>query len=66
MSWVNPHAPLAPLFNSLSRPLLRPLQRIMPTVANIDLSPLVLLLLLQIVLMILATARASLVPVIVT
>lgn len=64
ISWVNPHAPMAPLFELLSRPFLRPIQRIVPTIANIDLSPLVLLLLLQIALMFLATARAALVPVI--
>lgn len=55
ISWVNPYAALAPLFDALSRPFLRPIRRILPTIANIDLSPLVLLLLLQIALMFLAT-----------
>lgn len=64
LSWVNPHAPLAPLFNSLSRPFLRPFQRLIPPIANVDLSPLVLLLLLQVVLMLLAWLRALLVPLI--
>ena len=50
-SWVNPHAPMAPLFFSLSAPFLRPLRKVIPPIANVDLSPLVLLLLLQIVLM---------------
>ena len=50
-SWINPHAPLAPLFYSLSAPFLRPLRKIIPPIANVDLSPLVLLLVLQIVLM---------------
>lgn len=64
LSWVNPHAPLAPLFNSLSRPFLRPFQRIIPPIAQVDLSPLVLLLLLQIVLMLLTWLRVLLIPLI--
>ena len=64
MSWVNPYSPFAPLFNALARPFLRPLQRVIPTISNIDLSPLVLLLLFQIVLMLLATLRAAIVPII--
>lgn len=64
LSWVNPHSHLAPLFNALARPFLRPLQRVIPPVANIDLSPLVLLLVLQIVLMLLGYLRAGLTPVV--
>ena len=64
LSWVNPHAPLAPLFHSLSRPFLRPFQRLIPPIANVDLSPLVLLLVLQVVLMVLAWLRVLLIPLI--
>lgn len=64
LSWVNPHAPLAPLFNALSRPFLRPFQRLIPPIANVDLSPLVLLLVLQIALMLLTWLRAIIVPLI--
>lgn len=53
LSWVSPHAPAAPLFRGLAEPFLRPFRRIVPMIANIDLSPLVLLLLLQILLIIL-------------
>lgn len=49
-SWVNPHAPLAPFVHALNDPLLRPLRRFIPLVGNIDLSPLVALILIQIVL----------------
>jgi len=62
LSWVNPHAPLAPLFNSLARPFLRPFQRLIPPIAQIDLSPLFLFLVLQIVLMLLAYLSSLLVP----
>ncbi len=64
LSWVNPHAPLAPFFNSLSRPFLRPFQRMIPPIAQVDLSPLVLLLLLQVVLMLLTWLRVLLIPLI--
>jgi YggT family protein len=47
-SWVNPHAPLAPFVRALNDPLLRPLRRIIPPLGGVDLSPLVLLILLQI------------------
>lgn len=49
-SWVNPDAPLAPFVRALTNPLLRPLRRIIPLIGNIDLSPLVALVLLQIAL----------------
>ena len=52
-SWVNPQAPLAPFIDALSAPLLRPLRRVLPMIGNIDLSPLVALLLLQIALQLL-------------
>lgn len=54
ISWVNPHAPLAPLFNGLTRPFLAPLQRIVPLVGNIDLSPLLFVVLAQIVIIVIA------------
>jgi YggT family protein len=47
-SWVNPHAPLAPFIRALNDPLMRPLRRIVPLIGNIDLSPLVALVLLQV------------------
>ena len=47
-SWVNPHAPLAPLVSALNDPLLRPLRRVVPPLGGLDLSMLVALILLQI------------------
>ena len=44
VSWVNPHAPFAPALGMLLRPLLAPIQRVLPPVGGFDLSPLVLLL----------------------
>jgi YggT family protein len=49
-SWVNPHAPLAPLVRALNEPLMRPLRRVIPPLGGIDLSPMVAFILLQIAL----------------
>ncbi len=59
LSWVNPHAPAAAVFHNLSAPFLRPFRRIIPPIANVDLSPLVLLLVLQIVLMVVGGLRSN-------
>lgn len=59
LSWVSPHAPAASVINALAAPFLRPFRRIVPTVANVDLSPLVLLLVLQILLMVIGGLRNS-------
>lgn len=59
LSWVNPHAPAAAVFHNLSAPFLRPFRRVIPPIANVDLSPLVLLLVLQIVLMVVGGLRGN-------
>jgi YggT family protein len=46
LSLVNPHAPLAPTFEVLTRPMLAPLRRIIPPVGGFDLSPMVLVFLI--------------------
>lgn len=51
LSWVNPYSPIAAPVNQLVRPILDPLRRIVPLISGIDLSPLVAILLLQVVLM---------------
>lgn len=59
LSWVAPYSPLAPLFAALTRPLLAPVRRILPPLGGIDLSPLVALLLLQVVLIVLAGVQPA-------
>lgn len=59
LSWVNPHSPVQPLFDAMTRPFLRPIRRFVPLLGSVDLSPLVLLLVLQVVLIALAHLRAS-------
>jgi YggT family protein len=50
LSWINPYTPLAPVFDALTRPFLRPLRRFVPLAGNIDLTPLILLVILYILL----------------
>jgi YggT family protein len=47
LSWTNPHSPFMHVFNALTRPFLAPIRRFVPALGGIDLSPLVLLVLLQ-------------------
>jgi len=53
LSWVNPHSPFLALFDTLAYPLLAPVRRRLPLMGGIDLSPLVVLLLLQVALIVL-------------
>ncbi|MBL8430405.1 MAG: YggT family protein [Dechloromonas sp.] len=53
LSWVNPYSPLSAPAYQLTRPLLDPIRRFIPSISGIDLSPLVAILLLQAVLMLL-------------
>ena len=50
LSWVNPHTPLAALLSSITQRFLRPLQRVIPLIGNVDLSPLMLIVICQIIL----------------
>jgi len=50
LSWVSPYSPLGQPVSQLTQPFLRPIQRVVPPIANIDLSPLIAILLAQLVL----------------
>lgn len=50
LSWINPFSPHAPVFYALVRPCLAPLQRFIPAVGGVDLSPLAALILIQLLL----------------
>jgi YggT family protein len=51
LSWVGPYSPLMPLVNSMTRPFLRVFQRRVPPIGNVDLSPLIALVVIQLLLM---------------
>lgn len=55
LSWVNPQAynPAVALIHSLTEPVLRPARRMMPDLGGLDLSPLLVIVLLQLVKMLL-------------
>lgn len=50
LSWVNPYHPFAGPIHQFTDPILRPLRRLIPPIGGVDLSPLVAILLLQVVL----------------
>lgn len=59
LSWVNPYTPVGPAFDALTRPFLRPLRRYVPPIGNVDLTPLILLVILEVLLIPLAHLRLA-------
>ncbi len=57
LSWVNPFAPVAPAVAMLVRPFLAPFQRILPLVGGFDLSPILLFLVINVLLMLVGSWR---------
>lgn len=51
LSWINPGSPVAPMLDAMTRPFLRLFRRHIPPVGNVDLSPLFLLVVCQLLLM---------------
>lgn len=51
LSWINPYTPLAPLLNNMTRPFLRIFQKLLPPIGNVDLSPLIVIVICQLLLM---------------
>ncbi len=59
LSWVQANSPLTDLLERLATPPLRPIRKVVPLVGGIDLSPLVLLVLLQIAAIILGAVQQA-------
>jgi YggT family protein len=59
LSWVNPYTPMAPAFDTLTRPFLRPLRRFIPPMGSVDLTPLVLLVILYVALIVVNHLRMA-------
>lgn len=59
LSWVQTNSPIADFLERLVMPLLVPIRRVMPLIGGIDLSPLVLLLLLQIAGIVLGSVQGA-------
>lgn len=55
LSWVNPYHPIAPFFNALTQPFMKPFRKAVPLIGGVDITPVLVLILLQLVLMLLVT-----------
>jgi len=51
LSWINPYSPVAPILHAMTRPYLRIFQRRLPAIGGVDLSPLFVLVVCQVLLM---------------
>jgi YggT family protein len=51
LSWVSARHPFAPFFDALTRPFLRPVQRAVPPIGGMDISPLFVFVFFQLLLM---------------
>jgi YggT family protein len=59
LSWVNPHAPVAPVVTAITRPFYSIFRRFIPPIGGIDLSPLAVILVVQVLLIILDNISPS-------
>jgi YggT family protein len=60
LSWVRADSPMTDVIDRLAAPLLRPFRRIIPLVGGFDLSPLALLVVLQVMAIIVANVQGAL------
>jgi YggT family protein len=60
LSWLNPQSPAMPLLYQITAPLLDPLRRILPRLGGIDLSPILLFVIVQVLLMVVTRVEYSL------
>ena len=51
LSWVNPYHPVAPFFEAMTRPFLKPFQRAIPPIGGVDITPVLVLIACQLLLM---------------
>jgi YggT family protein len=59
LSWIPMPSVLGGVVARLAEPILRPIRRYLPLVGGIDLSPLVMLLILQVAVIVLGSLQAS-------
>ncbi len=60
LSWVQPHSPFAGIAQRLTDPMLAPIRRVLPMVGGFDLSPLVAVVILQVLQIVLEHASRGL------
>ncbi|PWW45962.1 YggT family protein [Melaminivora alkalimesophila] len=59
LSWVQVRSPIVDVVGRLCEPLLAPVRRVVPLLGGVDLSPLVLLVLLQVLMIVLTNLQAG-------
>ena len=59
LSWLNPQSPAMPLLYQLTAPFLDPLRRVLPRLGGIDLSPILLFVIVQVLLMVVTRLAVS-------
>lgn len=59
LSWINPYSPLAPLLDSFTRPVLGIIRNRIAPIGNVDLSPLLVLIVIQLLLFMVARTEAE-------
>jgi YggT family protein len=57
LSWFRTYSPFSPVMEAMTRPFLRPFRRFIPPLGGFDLTPLVLLIVLQVILIALSHLR---------
>lgn len=60
LSWLNPQSPAMPLLYQITAPFLDPLRRILPRLGGIDISPILLFVIVQVLLMVVTRVEYSL------
>jgi YggT family protein len=60
LSWLNPRSGAMPVLYQLTAPFLNPLRRILPNFGGLDLSPILLFVIVQVLLMVVTRAAVSL------
>ncbi len=59
LSWLNPQSPAMPILYQITAPFLEPLRRVLPRLGGIDLSPILLFVIVQVLLMIVTRLAIS-------
>ncbi|GAB7535492.1 YggT family protein [Burkholderia sp. 22PA0099] len=59
LSWLNPRSPAMAILFPLTAPLLNPLRRVLPSIGGMDLSPILLFVIVQVLLMVVTRATIS-------
>ncbi|WP_028215793.1 YggT family protein [Paraburkholderia oxyphila] len=60
LSWLNPRSPAMPVLFQLTAPFLNPIRRVLPNFGGLDLSPILLFVIVQVLLMVVTRAAVSL------